>query len=156
MSRRGSSRHFARAQQSDRFLCKADINRQARPVCSIDKAVGPSQGFDPKQAQTFASASAVNANGGWLSWTRPPRNENVAYALQDGFVSLIAQSVLEAHDASIRFRLRLPLLQNDLFKVEFIPWAHRVRQSHLIITNCGEDMGARMRKRDKDCKRVGA
>ncbi|CUU15461.1 hypothetical protein CDS [Bradyrhizobium sp.] len=41
---------------------------------------------------------------------------------------LIAHSDLVAHDASIRFRLRLPLLQNNHLKIEFISWAYRVRQ----------------------------
>ena len=92
-------------------------------------------------------------------WTRSLGNENVADALQDDFASLIAHSGLVAQDASIGFRLRLPLLQNNQFEIEFISRAYRVRQSQLIPTHSGEDMAARLelgRKRDEDCKRVGA
>src|SRR5262249_52362277 len=93
------------------------------------------------------------------SWTRSPRNENVADALQDDFTSLIVQSDLVAHDASIGFRLRLPLLQNNRFEIEFISWVYRVRQSQLIVTHSGEAMEPGLelvRKCDEDCKRVGA
>ena len=71
----------------------------------------------------------VDADDGWSSWTRSPRNKKVAYALQDDFVSLIAQSNLEANDAPVRFRLRFPLLQNNSLKVEFISRAYRARHS---------------------------
>src|SRR6476661_743475 len=93
------------------------------------------------------------------SWTRSLRNENVADTLQDDFTSLITQSDLVAHDASIRFRLRFPLLQNNQFEIEFISGAYRVRQSQLIPTHSGEDMATRLElgsKRNEDCKRVGA
>jgi len=48
------------------------------------------------------------------------RNENVADTLQDDFASLITQSDLVAHDASIGLRFRLALLQNNQFEIEFI------------------------------------
>ena len=93
------------------------------------------------------------------SRTRALRNENVADTLQDDFTSLITQSDLAAHDASIGFRLRFPLLQNNQFEIEFISRAHRVRQSQLIPTHSGEDTAERLKlgsKRNEDCKRVGA
>src|SRR5436309_8105592 len=72
----------------------------------------------------LASASAVDADDGWL-WTRPPHSEKVVYALQDDFVPLIAQSDLRANDAPVRFRLRLPLFQNNRFKFKFISRAYQ-------------------------------
>jgi hypothetical protein len=104
-----------------------------------DRRRGKPTRLDPQQT------SASLSNGSRLCFRiRSSPNENVADTLQDDFASLITQSDLVAHDASIGFRLRLPLLQNNQFEIEFVSRAHRVRQSQLIPTHSSEDTAERL------------